>query len=163
MCSRIQTRGRGTRGKKWISRSGNLFCSIFFPLKKRYPQFNEFSLINPVLISKSLRIFCKNKNIRFKWPNDVFVNNKKICGILQEVITMNKTKYLIIGIGLNIASNPFIKNKYKATNILNETNKRIPLIKIEKLIISSYEKFFENLDSYNYKDFRKQVELMALN
>ena len=41
----IQTRGRGTRGKRWISVHGNLFGSIFFPLKKNYPPFNEFSII----------------------------------------------------------------------------------------------------------------------
>ena len=47
-----QTKGRGTRGKEWISTQGNLFGSIFFPLKKNYPPFNEFSIINPVIISE---------------------------------------------------------------------------------------------------------------
>ena len=40
--SDIQTGGRGTRGKKWISLKGNLFGSIFFPLEKNYPKFHEF-------------------------------------------------------------------------------------------------------------------------
>ena len=35
-----QTKGRGTRGKKWVSKKGNLFGSIFFPLEKNYPPFN---------------------------------------------------------------------------------------------------------------------------
>ena len=49
-----QTNGRGTQGKKWISDRGNLFGSIFFPLKKDYPPFNEFSIINPIIISDTL-------------------------------------------------------------------------------------------------------------
>ena len=58
-----QTRGRGTHGKKWISDKGNLFSSIFFPLKKNYPPFNEFSIINPVIISNVIQCFCKKKKV----------------------------------------------------------------------------------------------------
>ena len=156
-----QTKGRGTRGKEWISTQGNLFGSIFFPLKKNYPPFNEFSIINPVIISSVIEHFCERKNISFKWPNDVFVNGKKICGILQELITSNSKKFLVIGIGVNIVSNPNINTKYQTTNILSETKKKPSIKEIVNLIISSYEKFFINLHSYNYTDFKKKAELMV--
>ena len=159
----IQTRGRGTRGRKWVSAHGNLFGSIFFPLRKNYPPFNEFSIINSVIISSVIEHFCEKKKISFKWPNDVFLNGKKICGILQELITLNSKKFLIIGIGLNVISNPNINNKYQATNILLETRKKPSIKKIINLIISSYEKFFFNLNSYNYKDFKKRAEIMVSN
>ena len=156
-----QTKGRGTRGKEWISTQGNLFGSIFFPLKKNYPPFNEFSIINPVIISSVIEHFCERKNISFKWPNDVFVNGKKICGILQELITSNSKKFLVIGIGVNIVSNPNINTKYQTTNILSETKKKPSIKEIVNLIITSYEKFFINLHSYNYTDFKKKAELMV--
>ena len=156
-----QTKGRGTRGKEWISTQGNLFGSIFFPLKKNYPPFNEFSIINPVIISSVIEHFCERKNISFKWPNDVFVNGKKICGILQELITSNSKKFLVIGIGVNIVSNPNINTKYQTTNILLETKKKPSIKEIVNLIITSYEKFFINLHSYNYTDFKKKAELMV--
>ena len=159
----IQTRGRGTRGRKWVSAHGNLFGSIFFPLKKNYPPFNEFSIINPVIISSVIEHFCEKKKISFKWPNDVFLNGKKICGILQELITLNSKKFLVIGIGVNVISNPNINNKYQATNILLETRKKPSIKKIINLIILSYEKFFFNLNSYNYKDFKKKAEMMVSN
>ncbi len=158
-----QTEGRGTYGKDWVSDEGNLFGTIFFPLKDGYPPFNEFSIINPIIISSVIENFCKKENITFKWPNDVFVNQKKICGILQELITVNSRKFLIIGIGLNIISNPKIKTKYQATNILFETKKKPSIKEMIRLIISSYEKFFFNLNSYNYKDFKKRADLMTLN
>ena len=120
----LQTKGRGTNGKKWISEKGNFFGSIFFPLKKNYPPFNEFSIINPLIISDVIKYFCNKETINLKFPNDIFLNRKKICGILQELIVLNSSKFLIIGIGLNISSNPNINAKYQATNILQQTKKK---------------------------------------
>ena len=159
----IQTKGRGTYGREWISDKGNLFGSIFFPLKNNYPPFNEFSMINPLIISDVIKHFCEMKNINLKFPNDIFVNGKKICGILQELVVSNSRKFLIIGIGVNIISNPEINDEYQATNILLETQKRPMIKEIIDLIISSYEKFFINLNSYNYEHFKKKADLMVLN
>ena len=159
----IQTKGRGTHGKKWVSDKGNLFGSIFFPLENNYPPFNEFSIINPVILSNIIKNYCEKKNISFKWPNDVLVNKKKICGILQELITSNGKKFLIIGIGINIVSNPTIDNEYQATNIFFETHAKPPIREIIDKIIFSYEKFFLDLNSYNYLSFKKKVDLMSVN
>ena len=158
-----QTKGRGTHGNKWISDKGNLFGSLFFPLKDRYPPFNEFSIINSILVSNVIKNFCKKQKINLKFPNDIFVNKKKICGILQEHIIINTKKFLIIGIGINIVSNPNTKNKYQSTNILLETNKKPKIKEILDLIVASYEDFFIDLNSYNYKYFKEKADLMALN
>ena len=159
----IQTKGRGTHGKKWISDKGNLFGSIFFPLKDNYPPFNEFSIISPVIISDVISHFCDKKSINLKFPNDVFVNKKKICGVLQETIISNNKKFLIIGIGINIISNPNINGGYLATNIFFETKKMPKINEMINLIILSYEKFFTNLNLYNYENFKKRAESIALN
>ena len=158
-----QTQGRGTHGNKWISETGNLFGSIFFPLNKNYPSFSEFSIINPVIVHEIIKKFCGEKKISFKWPNDIFVNGKKICGILQEVITYDSKKFLIIGMGINIISNPDIKTKYQATNILFETKKKITINEIVDLLIKSYENFFYNLKSYNFINFKAKVDLISEN
>ena len=82
---------------------------------------------------------------------------------MQELITINSKKFLIIGIGINVVSSPDINSKYQATNISLQT-KKIPKIKeIIDLIISSYEKFFVDLNSYDYVHFKKKADLMALN
>ena len=157
-----QTNGRGTYGKKWISIKGNLFLTIFFPLKKKYPTFNEFYIINSVIISKMVKKICKNKNVNLKFPNDILINKRKICGILQEVVTFQRNRFLIIGVGLNLKKNPKIKKKYKATNIFSETKKRLKIKDIARLIIFSYENFFINLNSYDYLYFKKKAELMVI-
>ena len=161
--SLIQTKGRGTQGKKWISKKGNLFSSLFFPLNENCPPFSEFSIINAVIVADVIKKFSNIKNINLKFPNDVFLNGKKVCGLLQEIITVKDKKFLIIGIGINLISNPSIKNPYKATNILFETKTRPSLDKINDLIISSYEDFFEDLNLYSYKSFKKKAELLSIN
>ena len=158
-----QSKGRGTQGKSWISQSGNFFGSIFFPLKNEYPPFNEFSIINPIIISNVMQNFFEKENISFKWPNDIFANKKKICGILQELITLNKREFLIIGIGINIVSNPIIKEKYQATNIFIETGKKPSISELTNLIILSYADFFSNIRSYNYINFKKKINLINSN
>ena len=158
-----QTKGRGTQGKKWVSEMGNLFGSIFFPLKNNYPSFSEFSMINPVIISEVIKKFCRKKKISFKWPNDVFVDGRKICGILQELITSNDKKFLIIGIGINIVSNPNINTNYEATNIFLETKKKPTTEEIINLLITSYENFFRELDTYNFINFKMKAESMSVN
>ena len=159
--SKFQTKGRGTKGKEWVSKLGNLFVSIFFPLKENYPPFNEFSIINPVIVSDLIRMYCKNKNISFKWPNDVFVNKKKICGILQEVITSDKNRFLIIGIGINVLVSPDIKKPYQATSIFLETGSKPSVEELANFLVLSYEKFFDNLNSYNFTKYKSKADLMA--
>ena len=158
-----QTKGRGTHGREWVSAKGNLFGSIFFPLKNNYPPFIEFSIINSIIIAGVIKHFCEEKNISLKFPNDVLVNGKKICGILQELINLDNRKFLIVGIGMNIVTNPNINKRYQATNILIETKKKPKIREIINLIIFSYEKFFIDLNSYNYANFKKKADSMALN
>ena len=159
--SETQTRGKGTHGKKWISEKGNLFATIFFNLRNNYPSIDEFTTINPVIISSVIEQFCDKRSISFKKPNDIFVNKKKICGILQEVITHNDKKFLIIGIGINVTNNPLIKLKNKATNLFDESKKSPTIMELIELITSSYEKFFLNLNQYKYINFKKKAEAIA--
>ena len=159
----LQTKGRGTHGKEWISENGNLFISLFFPLEKKYPSFSEFSIINPVIISDVLNKFCYGEKLNLKFPNDVFLNKKKVCGVLQELITIKDKKFLIVGIGLNIISNPILKKIYKTTNLLLETNKKPNIDEILNQIVFSYKNFFINLNSYSYTNFKKKAEQMSLN
>ena len=157
----IQTRGRGTHGKRWISNVRNLFISIFFPIKKNFPTFQEFTIISPIIVSEVINKYCNKNKITYKPPNDLLVDGKKICGILQDVITFNNKKFLIIGIGINVIKNPIIKNKYSATNIFSKTQKKPSLDELIKLIVKGYEDFFYNLRGYNFINFKNKANLMS--
>ena len=130
-----QTKGRGQYGKKWISFKGNLFMSIFFKIKKNIP-IKKLTVINCEIIKKILFKYFKKK-ITIKYPNDLLINKKKFCGILQEITFNNEFKFMIVGIGMNLIKNPKIKN-YPTTNILIETGIKIKKLKLIKTIESNY-------------------------
>ena len=140
----LQTNGKGTMGKKWISQKGNLFVSIFFELKETLPNFKEFSLINPFIIKKILNKY-STSTVRIKKPNDLLIKSKKVCGILQEVIKFEKRKFLIVGIGINTLTCPK-NNSFKSISLLECSNKLIDNSKIIKSLKRNYETIF-----YNYR------------
>ena len=81
---------------------------------------------------------------------------------MQEVVSSKGREFLIIGIGINILSNPDLNDNYEATNILDETNKNPSINEIIEMIIISYENFFNNIKSYDYIYYKKKANLMVL-
>ena len=138
-----QERGRGQFGRKWISSKGNLFVSFFNELNNKNLSISSITKINCLLVKKLLSKFTEKK-ILFKKPNDLFINKKKICGILQEVIFVKDKKFLITGIGINIIKNPNIKN-YPATNLQEVTKKSISKSSIENKLKQLFEKNLSKL------------------
>tara|TARA_S200000501_G_C20573271_1_gene633912 strand:+ start:213 stop:734 length:522 start_codon:yes stop_codon:yes gene_type:complete len=138
--SEIQKKGKGQMGKKWISGKGNLFISIFFPISKKL---NLKKIINKNLnIIKNIMSQIIPYKINIKLPNDIKILNKKICGILQEIIYVNDFKFLIIGIGINIVSSPnFLK--YETTYVNKYISKKINKNKMLRLIKNNFEKKHE--------------------
>jgi len=132
-----QKSGRGQYGKKWISYNGNLFISFFYKLDHLTISLKTITKINCLLVKKLLSIYYKKKII-FKKPNDLLINKKKICGILQEKISKLNKKYLIVGIGINLIKNPNLKN-YPTTNLNELLNKKVSKNKIEKQIKKIFE------------------------
>ena len=137
-----QKKGRGQHGKKWLSFKGNLFITIFFKIKENI-NIKKITILNCKIIKKTLIKYIK-KTISIKPPNDLLINKKKICGILQEIKFSNKSKFIVIGIGINLIKSPEIKN-YPTTNIFKETGfkvKKYDLIKnIEKNYIKNLKLF----------------------
>jgi len=137
--SETQSSGKGQYGRKWISIKGNIFLSIFYRLDKINLSIDLLTKKNCFLVRKVISKYCKKK-ILFKPPNDLFIDKKKICGILQEKIEKSKNKYLIVGIGINLIKNPNIPN-YPTSNLLEITKRKINKSKIEKDLKISFEKF----------------------
>ncbi|MCB1195310.1 biotin--[acetyl-CoA-carboxylase] ligase [bacterium] len=103
-----QQQGRGRHARKWESRAGkSILCSVIFKPDGLHP--NEtfpFTMLAAVSVVQAI-----NEVLFFscliKWPNDVYLNGKKICGILTEFGTKNKnSEYVITGIGINVNQLP---------------------------------------------------------
>tara|TARA_B000000532_G_scaffold64455_1_gene50793 strand:+ start:148 stop:693 length:546 start_codon:yes stop_codon:yes gene_type:complete len=137
-----QTKGRGTMGKKWISFNGNFFITIFFELKKNMPNFKEFSVLNPLILKKLLSRYT-NLNIKIKKPNDLLINNNKVCGILQETLKIEKKLFLVIGVGVNTIISPKSKN-IKAISLKESSKVIVKNLDILENLKDEYEKIFLN-------------------
>ena len=135
--SESQNNGRGQYGKKWISYKGNLFVSFFFKLDNLKISFKQLTKLNCLLVRKILSTYYKKKII-YKKPNDLLIKKKKICGILQETLIKLDKKYLIVGVGVNLIKNPYIKN-YPTTNLKELLNKKVSKIKIENQLKKIFE------------------------
>ena len=81
--------------------------------------------------------YIKSK-IKIKRPNDITVNKKKICVILNETLFYNDLKFLVIGIGINIVSSPNIRD-YPTTNLNEVTNRRVSKTKLLNKIINAFD------------------------
>ena len=141
--SELQSDGRGQYGRRWISEKGNLFVSLFYIQNNLYLTLKQLTKINSFLVKKLLAKYYKKK-IDFKKPNDLLINKKKICGILQENIDKLDKKYLIVGIGINLIKSPSINN-YPTTNLYDLIKKKISKKKVEMDLKQIFENKFKSL------------------
>jgi len=152
--SEKQTKGRGTMGKKWISQKGNLFISIFFKINQMKINFRQFSILNALVLKKTISKSILKK-IKIKWPNDLLYKNRKFSGILQEVISYNQQNYLIIGLGINTNMDPQNKS-FPSTSLKNIVKKKIDNKKILKNIKKGYEKFLNEVKTNSFSELKKK-------
>lgn len=107
-----QTSGIGKRSAKWVSSSGNVHLSVVLPVTKYFkePNWGIISLLVATIVRDTIQSYIKNSTIVFnKWPNDIMVSDKKIAGILLELVKNKKgVEHIVIGIGVNLLKAPNI-------------------------------------------------------
>lgn len=137
--ARLQTKGRGRLGRKWVSNEGGLWLSVVWESVSKEVLDYLF-----LITAKAVVDTLKNLGIesKIKLPNDVYVENKKIAGILIE----NTSENVIIGVGINV-NNPLKKEMDNATSCQEVSGRRI---EIETVLQS----FLVNLDN-SRKRFEK--------
>lgn len=138
-----QSQGKGRKGRNWNSPKGKgLWFSL---LLKPYISLKELNFF-PILISVALYNTFRDLEIstKIKWPNDIYLDSKKLCGILTESkIINNNIEYIVIGIGINVNLTLEDFNnelKEKATSLLISTGK---LFNREEILNKFLENFYE--------------------
>jgi len=117
--TRDQKNARGKDERKWNTYAGNLFFSLILNANKKTKDYSQLSFLSAVAMKDTLSFLIKDNKttIQCKWPNDILLNQKKICGILLKFEPQKNQ--LIIGIGVNIKHFP--KDViYSATSIYHE-------------------------------------------
>ncbi len=96
-----QTSGKGRFGRRWESPGGGIWLSIILKPKLKAKELVKLNLLTSVAVAKTIKEKFR-LDAEVKWPNDVLINWRKVCGILAEaVIEKDEAKYVIVGIGIN--------------------------------------------------------------
>ncbi len=123
-----QTAGRGRFKREWASPEDGLWLSIVLKPNVQLSQVSKLTLLASVAVAKTFnRLYGLKSEI--KWPNDVLINQKKVCGILTESQIMGKTlRFAILGIGINANFNIAVfptHLKESATTLRKELGRKI--------------------------------------
>lgn len=146
-----QTAGRGQRGNSWSSEPGkNMTMSFYFKLKQERLAFRPFDIC--VFVSLGLRQVVTehlpDHEVSIKWPNDIYVGNKKVAGILIENEWEGKDfKHSIVGVGVNVNQAAFGDDAPNATSILIEkgTHEEVMIVKFMKRCLHEFVKIWRQM------------------
>ena len=156
----FQTGGRGQQGNHWESERGkNLTFSFFF-----HPTFllatNQFVLSQAIAVAIQRTLSEYTDGITVKWPNDIYWNDRKICGILIECNLMgNNIKDCILGIGINVNQTEFksdAPNPVSLAQILGITfNRQTILMKV----CNTFAELYEGLKNSKVEELKSEYML----
>ena len=156
----FQNFGRGQQLSKWESDKGdNLLISI--ALKMDLSLENQFNLsVNTSLSISDVLSYYNIENVSVKWPNDIVVKDKKICGILIEnKVRGQKITHSVLGIGLNINQTKFKIFNQIATSFKLESNSDFDINKVRDILIEKLRCRFLNSDEKNREDYLNKLYL----
>lgn len=157
--SEKQTKARGRSGKNWESPLGGVWLSIILNPNVNHSKIPLITLATGVAVENTLkRIGVKNAEI--KWPNDILIHGKKVCGILTEAITsFNTIESVIIGVGIdaNISIENFPEELQENMTTLNdEIGEKVDENLLIKLFLEEFEKISEQFINEEYETILKE-------
>ena len=167
-----QTMGKGRRGRSWLAEAG-AGIAMSFLLKPQIEAQNSsmLTLVTALAVNEAI---CETTGIRakIKWPNDIIVNGKKICGILTEMsLQMDEINYIVVGLGINVNIDHFPEDlSDKATSLQIEGGRKIKRAPLAAKVLECFEKYYdmflktEDLSMEKYKNmYQDKVTLCGSN
>lgn len=154
ICAKNQTHGRARRQNDWISMEGMAIFSFFLKERKNWKieDYLKLPLIAGLATIRGLKGI-ENLEYKFKWTNDVYLENKKLCGILMEKID----DVYIVGIGINVNNILPGTLKNKAISLTQATNKKYEIDEIVKNIVFEFQILCENLENGLWEDILTEI------
>ncbi len=143
-----QTTGRGRLGREWLSPKGKgIYLSIMLKPDIRPEQASQITIISAYAVAKTIRELLQLDAL-IKWPNDIVINGRKVCGILTEMgAEIDIVNYLIVGIGVNANIEEKQLSDYDlntATSLRIELGERIDRKALLSQILTNFEKLYLN-------------------
>ena len=157
--SEKQTAARGRSGKAWESPLGGVWLSIVLNPHVEHSKLPLITLATGVAVAKTLeKIGVENPEI--KWPNDIMLNGKKVCGILTEAVAkFNTIENVIIGVGIdaNLDLDTFPEELKEGTTTLEiELGEKVDENELIRIFLEEFEKISELFDHEGYEAILKE-------
>ena len=139
----MQTAGRGRRGRTWESPSGeNLYFSLLLRPSFAPDRASMLTLVMAMAVAEAVRSYGAEAYI--KWPNDIVLGGKKLCGILTEMHIQNGSYFVVVGVGVNLRKRDFSSEiAGMATSLEEEQNIAINREELLERILKAFEKFYQ--------------------
>ena len=143
-----QTNGKGRNDRVWSSEEGqNLMFSFLIKDPNLLKKYSALSIISAVEVARLLEAH-QIKDVSIKWPNDVLIGDKKVCGILLEGQIL---EYVVVGVGLNVNQKVFPDGlRRPATSLSLETNKDFDIDEIEQTLFANTVRDLSNLNEEEF-------------
>jgi len=155
-----QTSGRGRLDRHWESPAGkNIYLSLILRPPTEPQSTSQLTLVAAVVVAETLAKFSKEKPF-VKWPNDVLIDGKKVCGILTEAsASKDKVEHVIIGIGINV--NTELEDfsdeiKETATSLLLVNRSESERDEIVSSLFQEFEKWYRLYLDEGFSSIRKK-------
>ena len=140
----FQSAGRGRLGRSWEVPEGTSVMMSILLRPKFEPQYAPtLTLVMGMAVAKAVKDL--GFDVSIKWPNDVVVSHKKICGILTEMgVRDGKIDYAVIGVGINVNIREFPEEMAdKATSLYLESGREFDRSQIPGLVMEAFEEYYE--------------------
>jgi BirA family biotin operon repressor/biotin-[acetyl-CoA-carboxylase] ligase len=126
-----QSAGKGQRGKQWVGAKGENIAMSLILENLEAVDIYFLSFLIPVCVRQVLSEYMPECQVCIKWPNDIYVNDKKIAGILVETVFRgNSMKSAVVGIGINVAQTVFEQMDKMPTSMLLEAGKQVDTLEL---------------------------------
>ncbi len=139
-----QTGGRGRLGRKWLSPEGGVWLSIILKPKVQPSYAPRITILSGVSVAKTIRSFGPEAMI--KWPNDVLINGKKVCGILTEIeAEIDMIDHCVVGIGIdaNVDTESFPEEfRDSSTSLKKELGHEINRVEFVQKLLEEFEALY---------------------
>jgi BirA family transcriptional regulator, biotin operon repressor / biotin---[acetyl-CoA-carboxylase] ligase len=147
-----QTAGRGQFGRKWISEPKLAFTASFivFPHFLPSAHLTYLSFCIAVSTAAAVSAFVEPETVRIKWPNDIYLKDKKVAGILIEnsILSSGNIGSSILGIGINLGQTLFAPETKNATSIASQTDQKAPsFAEMETVLCAQLERDYALLEA----------------
>lgn len=157
-----QSSGRGRLGRSWESKaSDGIYMSILLKPDILPEKIPEITLIAGISVCRALSGF----NAKIKWPNDIIIGSKKVCGILNEMsATEDKINYVVCGMGINVNTKEFAPEiKDIATSLFSETGITYKREEIICCILSEFEELYNEFIKNGLKNIIDEYKSLCKN